>query len=265
VQAQDLRINAEFALEAKTSACESAAFRTAPDKGRLARDLLLMPLSRALAAIMSTFTKLISGFVGNLKPDRAQGVSGEILQLPPPKRSGGMPLLQALDQRCSRREFSTRPLSEQDLSNLLWAAFGLNRSDGGRTAPSALNAQEIDVYAALAGGLYVYDAKSRALRLIDRCDARRVTGYQDFVDEAPLDLIYVADSAHLRTVPHDQRALFSGACAGAIAQNVYLYCASAGLATVVRAWLDRAALAKALRLGDDQQVLLSQTVGYPAG
>jgi nitroreductase len=214
---------------------------------------------------MSTFTKLISGFVGNLKPDRAQGVSGEVIQLPTPERSGGMPLFQALERRCSQREFSTRPLSEQDLSNLLWAAFGLNRSGGGRTAPSALNAQEIDVYAALAGGLYIYDAKSHALRLLDRCDARRVTGYQDFVDEAPLDLIYVADSAHLRTVPHDQRALFSGACAGAIAQNVYLYCASAGLATVVRAWLDRAALAKALRLGDDQQVLLSQTVGYPAG
>jgi SagB-type dehydrogenase family enzyme len=151
------------------------------------------------------------------------------------------------------------------LSNLLWAAFGLNRSGGGRTAPSALNAQEIDVYAALAGGLYIYDAKSHALRLIDRCDARRVTGYQDFVDEAPLDLVYVADFAHLDRLPADQRAIFSGTCAGAVAQNVYLYCASAGLATVVRGWLDRAALAKALRLSDDQHVLLAQTVGYPAG
>jgi nitroreductase len=94
-------------------------------------------------------------------------------------------------------------------------------------------------------------------------DARKVTGYQDFVDEAPLDLIYVADNAHMSTVPASMRALYSAASAGAIAQNVYLYCASAGLATVVRGWFDRAALAAALKLTANEQVVLTQTVGFP--
>jgi nitroreductase len=126
-----------------------------------------------------------------------------------------------------------------------------------------MNAQEIDVYAAFAGGLYIYESKAHVLRLVAEVDARKVTGYQDFVDEAPLDLIYVADNVHMGAVSADVRLLYSAASAGAIAQNVYLYCASAGLATVVRGWFDRTALAAALKLSADEQVLLTQTVGYP--
>jgi SagB-type dehydrogenase family enzyme len=214
---------------------------------------------------MATLTKLLSSFVGQLKPNRAEGVAGEVVGLPDPQQQGGMPLMSALSSRCSQREFAETALDAQTLSNLLWAAYGLNRREqGGRTAPSALNAQEIDIYLALAGGLYIYDAKPHLLRLIASCDARRVTGYQDFVDRAPLDLIYVADHAHLRAVPTQQRAVFSSACAGAIVQNVYLYCASAHLATVVRGWFDHTALSRALGLSDQQQVLLTQTVGHPA-
>jgi SagB-type dehydrogenase family enzyme len=215
---------------------------------------------------VATLARIALSLIGGLKADRVKGRSGEaVIALPPPQASGGMPLMAALSARRSLREFSERPLPPQVLSDLLWAAFGINRPAGrGRTAPSALGAQEIDVYAALAGGLYIYDPDAHRLARVAQVDARRVTGYQDFVDAAPLDLVYVADQAHLQNIPGEHRAAYSAACAGAIAQNVYLYCASAGLATVVRGWLDRRALAAALGLGRDEQVVLAQTVGYPA-
>ena len=215
---------------------------------------------------MATLTKIALSFIGGLKADRVKGRGGDaVIALPPPQVAGGMPLMQALAGRRSLREFAPTPLAPQVLSDLLWAAFGINRIEGhGRTAPSAMGAQEIDVYAALAGGLYIYDPDAHRLVRVARADARRVTGFQDFVDEAPLDLVYVADQAHLLGGPGEQRAAFSAACAGAIAQNVYLYCAAAGLATVVRGWLDRKALAAALGLGAEEHIVLAQTVGYPA-
>lgn len=207
--------------------------------------------------------KLISSFVGHLKPDRVGERASVALELPAPEREGGLPLMSALGRRHSERSFAQTPLPVQVLSNLLWAAYGVNRPlTVGRTAPSALNAQEIDVYAALAGGLYIYDARAHALRLVANVDARRVTGYQDFVDAAPLDLVYVADGAHLVAVSEETRALYAAASAGAIAQNVYLYCASAGLATVLRALFDHRAVARALGLGAHERVLFAQTVGY---
>lgn len=216
---------------------------------------------------MATLTKIALSFIGGLKADRVKGRGGEpVIALPPPQFAGGMPLMAALAARRSQREFARDPLPPQVLSDVLWSAFGINRAAGrGRTAPSAIGAQEIDVYAALAGGLYIYDPDAHRLARVAQVDARRVTGYQDFVDEAPLDLVYVADQAHLKNIPGEQRDAYSAACAGAIAQNVYLYCASAGLATVVRGWLDRRALAAALGLGRDEHVVLAQTVGYPAG
>jgi nitroreductase len=138
----------------------------------------------------------------------------------------------------------------------------MNRADGGRTAPSALNAQEIDVFVALSSGACLYEAASHQLNLVAASDLRKVTGYQDFVDEAPLDLVYVANHARMGMVPVAQRESYASTAAGAIAQNVYLFAASNGLATVIRAWIDRAAIADALGLTHDQQVLLSQTVGY---
>ena len=118
---------------------------------------------------------------------------------------------------------------------------------------------------ALPEGLYLYDPHAHALQRTVAADARRVTGYQDFVDSAPLDLVYVADHARMKLVPAEQRSTYAAAAAGAMAQNVYLQAASAGLATVIRAWLDRPALAQAMGLGTNQQVLLAQTVGWPAG
>jgi nitroreductase len=176
-----------------------------------------------------------------------------------------MPLMEAIAKRHSAREFVAKELPLPILSSLLWAANGVNRAGGGRTAPSAMNAQEVDVYVALPSGAYLYDAATNALQLVAGSDIRRVTGYQDFVDEAALDLVYVADHSRMKLVPVASRESFASAAAGAIAQNVYLFAASNGLSAVIRAWIDRDAIANALGLGHDQQVLLSQTVGFPQG
>lgn len=213
---------------------------------------------------MSTLTKVALGMMGKLRSRPPRGDAAARVVLPEPTKTGGMPLLEALAQRRSSREFLPEPLPLAVLSDLLWAAFGVNRPDGGRTAPSAIGAQEIDVYVALAEAAYLYDPSAHALELVAARDVRRVTGYQDFVDQAPLDLVYVADHGRMKLVPVASRESYASAAAGAIAQNVYLYAASAGLATVIRAWIDRDAIADALGLAHDHQVLLSQTVGYPA-
>ena len=212
---------------------------------------------------MNILTKLALGMMGQLRPKPAKGDSATSILLPPPTKHGGLPLMDALARRRSSRDFANTPLPLPLLSDLLWAAYGMNRAGGGRTAPSALNAQEVDVYVALPSGAYLYDAAAHQLNLVAASDLRRVTGYQDFVDEAPLDLVYVADHARMGMVPVTQRESYASTAAGAIAQSVYLFAASNDLATVIRAWIDRAAIADALGLTHDQQVLLSQTVGYP--
>jgi len=212
---------------------------------------------------MSTLTKLALGAMGQLRPKPSRGDAVPKIALPAPDRTGGIPLMEAISKRRSAREFARQELPLPLLSSLLWAADGINRSDGGRTAPSAMNAQEIDVYVALPSGAYLYDPSANALELVAGSDLRRVTGYQDFVDEAALDLVYVADHGRMKLVPVASRESFASAAAGAIAQNVYLFAAGNGLVTVIRAWIDRDAIAGALGLGHDQQVLLSQTVGFP--
>jgi len=213
---------------------------------------------------MNTLTKMALGLIGQLKPARAEGYAQSTLPLPAAQSTDAMPLMQALRQRQSQRDLDPAPLSNQTLGNLLWAAAGVNRPDmGGRTAPSAMNAQEIDVYAALPGGLYRYDPAQHQLLMVSDKDVRRVTGYQDFVDTAPLDLVYVAHHARMGLVPAAQRDAYAWLAAGAMAQNVYLYCAGAGLATVIRAWIAREALAQAMGLTADEQVLVAQTVGSP--
>jgi hypothetical protein len=211
---------------------------------------------------MNTLTKLALGLMGQFEALPALGDADSRRALLPPSLSGGMPLLSALSSRQSLREFAPEPLPEQVLSDLLWAAGGINRhSVDGRTAPSAMNAQEVLLYVAMPQGLFLYEPKPHALRLMVASDVRRVTGNQDFVDTAPLDLVFVADHARMKLVPVAQRAAYAHATAGAMAQNVYLYCASEGLATVIRAWFDRDALARAMGLQADHQLLLSQTVG----
>jgi hypothetical protein len=195
----------------------------------------------------------------------AAAAEPELAVLPPPHMDGGMPLMQALKQRQTSRAFSREPLPAQTLSDLLWAAFGVNRPlTGGRTAPSARNWQEIEVYVASADGLFLYDAQRHALRRILDEDIRAQTGVQPFVADAPVNLIYVADNSRMEGAADEDRVMYSSADAAVIAQNVYLFCASERLATVVRGAVDRLALAKAMKLSPNRRVVLAQTVGYPA-
>lgn len=186
------------------------------------------------------------------------------VRLPKPQMETGRPLMEVLKDRRSSRAFGTQTLPDQVLSNLLWAAFGVNRPDSGRrTAPSARNWQEIDIYVATAAGLSLYDAKMHALQPVLAEDIRALTGRQPFVKEAPVNLVYVADFSRMGEAKPEEKAFYSAADTGFISQNVYLYCASQGLATVVRGLIDRDALAKTMRLRPDQRVILAQSVGYP--
>jgi SagB-type dehydrogenase family enzyme len=186
------------------------------------------------------------------------------IQLSKPQLDGGRPLMQVLKDRKSSREFSSEKLPLQVLSNLLWAASGINRPESGRrTAPTAANWQEIDIYLAMAEGLYLYDAKSHLLKPVLAEDIRTLAGRQAFVKDAPLNLIYVADFSRISRGTNEEKEFFSAADTGFIAQNVYLFCASEGLATVVRANIDKPTLAKTMKLGPEQKITLSQTVGYP--
>jgi len=189
---------------------------------------------------------------------------GEPIQLPAPKTEGGMPLMQALKARQSTRSFSDKKLTDQTLSNLLWAAFGVNRSESGkRTAPSARNWQEIDIYVLVAEGVYIYDAVNHALVPVLDKDVRALAGTQDFVKSAPLNLVYVADFERMGEAAAEQKVFYSAADTGFIGQNVYLFCASEGLGCVMRGLIDKSELAQALGLKADQRVILGQTVGYP--
>jgi len=197
------------------------------------------------------------------------------IQLSKPDMSSGTSLMQALSKRMSSREFSPEPVPVGILSNLLWAGFGINRPDGKRTAPSAVNWFEIDIYVILSEGLYLYDAKASQLKLIVAEDLRGLAGTQDYAKGAPVNLIYVSDYAKMDAkilpmyqkitgrTPDEAKLLLTSANTGAIAENVCLYCASEGLVTIVRALIDTPALSRAMKLRPDQKITLGQTVGYP--
>ncbi len=185
------------------------------------------------------------------------------IELPAPRRQGGMPLLSALKLRRSTREFAARPLPPQLLSDLLWAAFGINRPSGDRTAPYWRHVMVIDIYAAMADGVWLYEPKRHALLPFLERDLRADTGLQDFVATAPLNLIYVAHGERMTDVSPEERRLYASVDAGFIGQNVYLFSASEGLATVFRGAVDHARLERALALPAQQFVTFAQTVGYP--
>lgn len=172
--------------------------------------------------------------------------------------------MEVLKDRSSSREFSSDSLPVQTLSNLLWAAWGINRPESGkRTAPSAVNRQEMDIYVITANGVFLYDATAHALVTVLEEDIRDLAGIQDYVKDAPVNLIYVSDLSKMGNAEENQKLMSSFANTGFIAQNVYLYCASEGLATVVRGMIDKPALEAAMKLRPDQRVILGQTVGYP--
>ncbi len=186
----------------------------------------------------------------------------DIIKLPPPKTEGGMPLMQALKERHSGRSFSSKKLPLETLSNLLWAAWGINRPDGHRTAPSARNSQEMDVYVAMSDGLFLYEPKQHQLKKILSDDIRAATGMNDYVKDAALNLVYVADLTKANLKEPDAIEFYSGADTSFLAQNVYLFCASEGLEAVVRGSINRPELAKIMKLRPDQKITLAQSVGY---
>jgi SagB-type dehydrogenase family enzyme len=186
-------------------------------------------------------------------------VQAQNIQLPAPQKTGGMPLMEALNARQTQRTFSPKPLSDQQLADLLWAAFGINRDNGKRTAPSAHNRQEISLYVALPTGLYLYQAQSNTLERILDQDIRAQTGKQPFVKVAPVCLIFVSDYERMK----NQSEFYSAVDTGYISQNVYLFCASAGLHTVVLGSADKDALQTAMKLKPTQHVMLTQPVGLP--
>jgi nitroreductase len=185
------------------------------------------------------------------------------LELPPPSREGGLPLTAALKLRRSIREYADRPLPRQVLSDLLWAAFGINRPSGDRTAPYWRHVMVIDVYVAMADGVWLYEPKAHTLLPHLQADLRAQTGLQDFVATAPLNLVYVAHGERMTDISAEDRRLYASVDTGFIGQNVYLFCASQGLATVFRGAVDTPKLAKAMQLPEQQFVTFAQTVGYP--
>lgn len=207
-----------------------------------------------LLAILCSFSGVL--FSMNNLPDT--------IMLPAPDTSGGMPLMQALHQRSTHRSFSDKELSLQQLSDLLWAAFGINRSDSGRrTAPSARNSQETDLYVALPAGTFLYNARLHRLIPVLGIDIRSDTGHQPFTQDAAVVIIMVTNFDKLGANMSDENKLFYSATdVGYISQNMYLYCASEGLASVVLGSVNREQLARHLNLNENQKVLLTQCVGY---
>lgn len=177
--------------------------------------------------------------------------------------AGGKTLDAALRARQSQRAYAPAPLPEALLLDLLWAACGVNRPDGRRTAPTAMNRQEIEVFVVRADGLFLYDAATGALARKSGADLRALTGTQSYVATAPVNLVYVADMDKAAGGNAEERLLTAGLDTGFISQNAYLFCAAAGLATVARTSVDIAALGKALGLPAHKRVVMAQCVGYP--
>jgi nitroreductase len=198
-------------------------------------------------------------------PALSRSAGNEMRNLPPPRKTGGKPLMEALAQRRSTREFSERALPQQVLSDLLWAAYGVNRPSGDRTAPYWRHVMVVDIYAAMSDGVWLYEPKQHALLPHLPDDIRAQTGLQDFVASAPLDLVYVAHGERMRDVGPEERRLYASVDTGFIGQNVYLFCASEGLATVFRGAVDYAKLSARMRLDATTFVTFAQTVGYPKG
>ena len=222
------------------------------------------------------FAGVIAGLILLANPAFLSAQDGDVIKLPAPQTSGGKPLMEALKLRQSMRgNFGPAVnLTQQQLSNLLWAANGVNREKGNyRTAPTAAGWNNIDIYVTTSDGLFIYDAAAHGLKVVKKEDVRATSGLegpaggfmvQDFAKTAPVSLIYVADiekTGGMKWEGEDVGATWSYANAAAIAQNVYLYCASEGLACILRAMIDPAQVAKSFNLRPGQKAILTTTIG----
>lgn len=208
---------------------------------------------RKLSILLSSLLMILTLHAQDLKE----------IKLNTPDKNRGTSVMKALSDRHSDREYAAKELSIQDLSDLLWAANGINRPDGKRTAPSALNKQDIDVYVIMKEGAYLYDAKTNSLKPVAKGDHRSaVAGAQDFVKAAPVSLVLVSDLSRFGNIT-DHTKLMAAVDAGTVCQNINIFCSAIGLATVPRASMDLAALKRILKLKDNQLPIMNNPVGYP--
>ena len=186
------------------------------------------------------------------------------IKLNNPDKSRGSAVMKALSDRESVREYDTKELSLQDLSDLLWAANGINRPDGKRTAPSAMNRQEIDVYVVNKDGAYLYDAATNTLKGLTKGDFRKaVAASQDFAAKAPVSIVLVANLEKLGDPAAANTRITAGMDAGIVSQNINIFCAAVGLATVPRGTMNQDELKTILKLSDNQSLMLNNPVGFP--
>lgn len=193
-----------------------------------------------------------------------QILAQDLVNLPEPEKEGGKSLMEALNERHSSRSYADKEMSKQQLSNLLWAAFGVNRQESGkRTAPTSKDVRDIEIYAVMKKGAFLYLPEQNALKKIVDKDIRVVTGKQEFVKNAALNLVYVSDFKKYDSDNEQALKMTAGTHCGFIGQNVYLYCASEGLNSVFRAWIDNDLIHEKLNLPEHKHVIYSQTVGFP--
>ena len=186
------------------------------------------------------------------------------IELSPPDTSRGLSVMKALKARASATEFDGEPLRDQDVSDLLWAANGINRPDNGkRTAPSALNAQDIDIYVCREDGMYLYDAKKHALDPIVGGDHRSlIAGRQAFAAKAPVICLMVSDISRFSFGNDSLKLVWAAMDAGIVSQNIAVFCAAVGLKTRPRAIMDLEKLREILKLGKTQYLMLNNPVSY---
>jgi len=184
------------------------------------------------------------------------------IKFPEPDREGGMPLMQTLNKRHTSRQFSPRELPVELMGNLFWAACGTTREKY-RTAPSAVNWQEVRAYAVTKDGIYLYHEKGHYLEKLIDGDYREFTGTQPFVKDAPLTIVLVADYTRMGNISEEDRLKYSWADAAYISQNIYLFCTSENLNTGVRGLIDRDLLSEKMQLDENHKIILAQCVGYP--
>ncbi|MDR3133739.1 MAG: SagB/ThcOx family dehydrogenase [Prevotellaceae bacterium] len=189
-------------------------------------------------------------------------LAAQDIALPKPQTAGGKPLMEALNARRTGRSFSAQELTQKQLSDLLWAANGVNRPDGKRTAPSAGDSREIDIYVFLKTGVYFFDADAHKLIQKSKTDERKNVGMQPFVEIAPVVLVYVGNFDKIARFDKESQNFYSATDVGYVSQNVYLYAAAEGLTTVALGMIKKDELTALLKIKNGKP-LLAQPVGYP--
>lgn len=216
-----------------------------------------------VAALMAVLILPCMAQVTKLEVSAVKKEGPSSIELPKPNMKGGLPLYDALSNRQTQRKFSPKPLDEQQLSDMLWCAGGVNRPDGKLTSPTARNAQEIDIIVFMEKGAYLYLPKENMLKMLLPEDHRaEMSQYSKMPVEAPVTLLFFANYEKMDGFDEQARDFYGATDAGFVSQNVYLYCAANKLSTVVMGAIDRERLSELIPIKG--KPILAQPVGYPA-